>query len=71
MIFVGEGALLWRAVQHALDHNLAVDLVCGPALAAEAARPDVPYRAVADVNSVAAELVAVGTDGLVLQRFLS
>lgn len=65
MIFVGEGALLWRAVQHTLDHNLAVDLVCGPAPAAEAARPDVPFRAVSDVNSVAAELVAASTDGVV------
>lgn len=65
MIFVGEGALLWRAVQHTLDSELPVDLVCGPPPAANSARPDVPFRAVADVNSVAAELVAASTDGVV------
>ncbi|NUK02399.1 hypothetical protein HRW23_29605 [Streptomyces lunaelactis] len=64
MIFVGEGALLWRAVQHTLDSGLAVDLVCGPA-APRTARPDVPFLAVADVNTVAAELAGAGTDGLV------
>ncbi|GBQ02581.1 hypothetical protein SSP531S_40400 [Streptomyces spongiicola] len=65
MIFVGEGALLWRAVRHTLDSDLPVDLVCGPAPAVEAARPDVPFRAAADVNSVAGELVAASTDGVV------
>ncbi|MFJ9805567.1 formyltransferase family protein [Streptomyces wuyuanensis] len=65
MIFVGEGALLWRAVQHTLDSDLPVDLVCGPPPAANTTRPDVPFRAVADVNSVAAELVAASTDGVV------
>ncbi|MFF3456805.1 formyltransferase family protein [Streptomyces sp. NPDC002730] len=64
MIFVGEGALLWRAVQHTLDSGLAVDLVCGPA-AARTARPDVPFLAATDVNTVAAELAAASTDGLV------
>ncbi|MFE7777096.1 formyltransferase family protein [Streptomyces sp. NPDC057445] len=65
MIFVGEGALLWRAVQHTLDSNLPVDLVCGPSPGAQTPRPDVPFRAVTDVNSVAAELVAASTDGVV------
>jgi methionyl-tRNA formyltransferase len=65
VIFVGEGSLLWRAVQHTLDSNLPVDLVCGPAPTARATRPDVPFRAVADVNSVAAELARAGTDGVV------
>ncbi|MEU2494111.1 formyltransferase family protein [Streptomyces sp. NPDC007883] len=65
MIFVGEGALLWRAVQHTLDSGLPVDLVCGPPPAVSTTRPDVPFRAVADVNSVAAELVAASTDGVV------
>ncbi|MFC5802504.1 formyltransferase family protein [Streptomyces formicae] len=67
MIFVGEGALLWRAVQHTLDSGLPVDLVCGPAAssAPAAAKPDVPVRAVADVNAVAEELVAACTDGVV------
>lgn len=65
MIFVGEGSLLWRAVQHTLDSDLPVDLVCGPATSGPAARPDVPFRAVTDVNSVADELVAAGTDGVV------
>ncbi|MFD4138710.1 formyltransferase family protein [Streptomyces sp. NPDC058572] len=65
MIFVGEGALLWRAVQHTLDISLPVDLVCGPASCAPAALSGVRFRAVADVNSVAAELVAACTDGVV------
>ncbi|MEV6398711.1 formyltransferase family protein [Streptomyces sp. NPDC051907] len=65
MIFVGEGALLWRAVQHTVDSGLPVDLVCGPAPAARAARPDVDFRAVEDIDSVAAELVAASSDGVV------
>ncbi len=65
MIFVGEGSLLWRAVQHTLDSNLPVDLVCCPAEVEPAARPDVPFRAVTDINAVAAELAAAGTGGVV------
>ncbi|MFE3329401.1 formyltransferase family protein [Streptomyces sp. NPDC059176] len=67
MIFVGQGALLWRAVRHALDGGLAVDLVCGPAPAGAPTgnRPDVPYLGTADVNAVADELAASCTDGLV------
>ncbi|TQK50225.1 methionyl-tRNA formyltransferase [Streptomyces sp. SLBN-118] len=64
MIFVGEGALLWRAVQHTLDRDLAVDLVCGPAPATGTTRPDIPFLAVEDINAVAAELGDAGTDGL-------
>lgn len=66
MIFVGEGALLWRAVQHTLDSDLPVDLVCSPSPAAALhARPDVPVRAVADINVLTAELAAASTDGVV------
>ncbi|MET9670889.1 formyltransferase family protein [Streptomyces sp. NPDC006475] len=65
MIFVGEGSLLWRAVQHTLDNDLSVDLVCAPAPVAPAARPDVPFLAVSDVNAVADELAAASTDGVV------
>ncbi|MFJ4806847.1 formyltransferase family protein [Streptomyces murinus] len=66
MIFVGEGALLWRAVQHTLDRDLPVDLVCGPQpiTAATATPPDVPFLATPDINTVAAELTASCTDGL-------
>ncbi|MFD8395791.1 formyltransferase family protein [Streptomyces sp. NPDC059680] len=67
MIFVGEGALLWRAVQHTVDRDIPVDLVCGPEPigAVSATRPDVPFLATSDVNTVAAELAASCTDGLV------
>ncbi|MEU2429566.1 formyltransferase family protein [Streptomyces sp. NPDC007861] len=67
MIFVGEGALLWRAVQHTLDSGLPVDLVCGPAASSPpaSARPDVPVLAVTDINAIAGELVAACTDGVV------
>lgn len=65
MIFVGEGALLWRAVRHALAGGSAVDLVCGPAAEAAAAPAGVRFLAAADVNAVAGELAAACTDGLV------
>ncbi|MEJ8639906.1 formyltransferase family protein [Streptomyces sp. MS2.AVA.5] len=65
MIFVGEGSLLWRAVQHTLDSNLPVDMVCSPAGAEPAARPNIPFRAVTDINAIAAELTTAGTDGVV------
>ncbi|MEE1783110.1 formyltransferase family protein [Streptomyces sp. SP17BM10] len=65
MIFVGEGALLWRAVRHTLDSGLPVDLVCGPAAEAASAPPGVRFLAAADVNAVADELAAACTDGLV------
>ncbi|MFF3073456.1 formyltransferase family protein [Kitasatospora sp. NPDC057904] len=65
MIFVGEGALLWRAVRHTLDSGLPVDLVCGPAADGGAAPPGVRHLAATDVNTVADELAAACTDGLV------
>lgn len=66
MIFVGEGALLWRAVQHTLDSDLPVDMVCSSSpAAAPHARPEVPVRVVADVNVLTAELAAASTDGVV------
>ncbi|MGW2255728.1 formyltransferase family protein [Kitasatospora sp. NPDC001660] len=66
MIFVGEGALLWRAVRHTLDSGLPVDLVCGPAVdGASAVASGVRFLAAADVNAVAGELAAACTDGLV------
>ncbi|MQS16661.1 hypothetical protein F7Q99_31860 [Streptomyces kaniharaensis] len=66
MIFVGEGALLWRAVRHTLDSGLPVDLVCGPAVDGAAAVPSgVRFLGTADVNAVAGELAAACTDGLV------
>ncbi|MEV0966747.1 formyltransferase family protein [Streptomyces sp. NPDC049910] len=65
MIFVGEGALLWRAVRHTLDGGLPVDLVCGPSSGVPAVRPDAPFLEVTDVNTAAAELAAAGTDGIV------
>jgi methionyl-tRNA formyltransferase len=66
VIFVGEGALLWRAVQHTLDSGLPVDLVCGPAPAGRAAPAPagVRFLGTTDVNAVAAELAAACTDGL-------
>ncbi|SEE72639.1 methionyl-tRNA formyltransferase [Streptomyces sp. 2231.1] len=65
MIFVGEGALLWRAVQHTRDNGLPVDLVCGPASdSAAAAQFAVQFLATTDVNAVASELMAACTDGL-------
>ncbi|MDH2387920.1 formyltransferase family protein [Streptomyces sp. HNM0663] len=63
MIFVGEGALLWRAVEHTLAAGLTVDLVCGPGR--EEPRPGVPYRAADDVNSLASVLADASSDGVV------
>ncbi|WP_267241834.1 formyltransferase family protein [Streptomyces sp. PR69] len=63
MIFVGEGALLRRAVEHTLAAGLPVDLVCGPAR--QKPHPGVPYRATADVNSLASVLADASTDGVV------
>jgi len=64
MIFVGDGALLWRAVRHAQERGYPVDLVCsgGPP-------PDwatiLPTRVTADVNLLAGELAEASTDGVV------
>ncbi|OZM78698.1 formyltransferase family protein [Pseudonocardia sp. MH-G8] len=65
MIFVGDGALLGRAVQHAAQRGHTVDLVCsGP----RATPGPHPARRVADgheLDAVAGELAAACTDGIV------
>ncbi|MFJ2821715.1 formyltransferase family protein [Streptomyces toxytricini] len=66
MIFVGEGALLRRAVSHAAARGHRVDLVCSPdPLDAAAAAPGTPHLAGPDVNAAAADLAAACTDGIV------
>ncbi|MFI5983397.1 formyltransferase family protein [Streptomyces sp. NPDC051555] len=62
MIFIGDGALLRRAVRHAADRGHPVDLVCctDPCDAAGAPHLDAP-----DVNACAATLAAACTDGIV------
>ncbi|MFD9825392.1 formyltransferase family protein [Streptomyces violascens] len=66
MIFVGEGALLWRAVRHTRDSGLPIDMVCGPAPgAAEADRLGMPFIAVTDVNQAAGALATASSDGVV------
>ncbi|MEU3771877.1 formyltransferase family protein [Streptomyces sp. NPDC032472] len=66
MIFVGDGALLRRAVAHAAARGHRVDLVCSAdKLDAEAAGPGTPHVAAPDVNTRAAELAAACTDGIV------
>ncbi|MEU9420042.1 formyltransferase family protein [Streptomyces sp. NPDC048272] len=62
MIFIGDGALLRRAVAHASARGHAVDLVCSedPRDAAGA-----PHLAAADVNTRAADLAGASTDGIV------
>jgi methionyl-tRNA formyltransferase len=67
MIFVGHGALLWRAVRHTRDLGYPVDLVCTEA-GARPAEPGVdPDRITetTDVNRLAGELSAACTDGIV------
>ncbi|MGW3322191.1 formyltransferase family protein [Streptomyces virginiae] len=64
MIFVGEGALLRRAVTHAATHGHPVDLVCS-ADPLDAAAADAPHLAAADVNAHADTLSRAGTDGIV------
>ncbi|MCY0920054.1 MULTISPECIES: formyltransferase family protein [unclassified Streptomyces] len=61
MIFIGDGALVRRAVTHAAARGHAVDLVCceDPGDAAGA-----PHLA-ADVNTRAADLARASTDGIV------
>ncbi|MEU6862296.1 formyltransferase family protein [Streptomyces sp. NPDC046876] len=66
MIFVGEGALLRRAVAHAAARGHRVDLVCSAdPLDAAAAGPGTPHLAAPDVNTRAAELSTACTDGIV------
>ncbi|MFB6820711.1 formyltransferase family protein [Streptomyces virginiae] len=64
MIFVGEGALLRRAVTHAATHGHPVDLVCS-ADPLDAAAADAPHLAAGDVNAHADTLSRAGTDGIV------
>ena len=67
MIFVGHGALLWRAVRHARDRGHTIDLVCTEpgALPADPGVAADRVRQTADVNELAAELGAACTDGVV------
>ncbi|MGW2187720.1 formyltransferase family protein [Streptomyces sp. NPDC001667] len=65
MIFIGEGALLWRAVRHTLKSGLPVDAVCGPAAnATQAEQAGVRFLATTDTDTVADALTAASTDGL-------
>ncbi|MCF7549500.1 formyltransferase family protein [Pseudonocardia sp. WMMC193] len=66
MIFVGDGALLWRAVDHARRSGYAVDGVC---TSVGGDRPpwaeSVTVHETTDVNLLADELKAASTDGVV------
>ncbi|MEU7602971.1 formyltransferase family protein [Streptomyces sp. NPDC041003] len=64
MIFVGEGALLRRAVTHAATHGHPVDLVCS-ADPLDATAADAPHLAAADINAHAGTLARACTDGIV------
>ncbi|MFD4244995.1 formyltransferase family protein [Streptomyces sp. NPDC058525] len=64
MIFVGEGALLRRAVTHAATRGHPVDLVCS-ADPLDAAAAGAPHLAAADVNAHARTLARACTDGIV------
>ncbi|WP_314245083.1 formyltransferase family protein [Streptomyces kutzneri] len=64
MIFVGEGALLRRAVTHAATRGHPVDLVCSTD-PLDAAAADAPHLAGVDVNAHAATLAGACTDGIV------
>lgn len=68
MIFVGDGALLWRAVRHARADGHPVDLVCHgprttppPGFDPGSARE---VRSGADLDALAGELAERCTDGL-------
>ncbi|MFG2973297.1 formyltransferase family protein [Streptomyces sp. NPDC048331] len=64
MIFVGEGALLRRAVTHAADHGHPVDLVCS-ADPLDAAAAGAPHLAAPDVNAHAGTFSRAAGDGIV------
>ncbi|MFE9480584.1 formyltransferase family protein [Streptomyces spororaveus] len=64
MIFVGEGALLRRAVTHAAGLGHPVDLVCS-ADPLDAVAAGAPHLAAADVNAHAGTLTRACTDGIV------
>lgn len=66
MIFVGDGALLWRAVRHAVDRGHAVDMVCaGGRAAAPASVSGVDVRTTDGIDRLAGEMHTACTDGLV------
>jgi methionyl-tRNA formyltransferase len=66
VIFVGDGALLWRAVRHAVDRGHAVDMVCtGGLAAAPASVSGVDVRTTDRIDPLAGEIHAACTDGLV------
>ncbi|MFD0278042.1 formyltransferase family protein [Kitasatospora sp. NPDC127111] len=66
MIFVGRGALLARAVAHALTTGHRVDLVVSDDPADDGANgPGVPRLTTRDVNAQADRLLDRATDGLV------
>ncbi|MFI9270847.1 formyltransferase family protein [Kitasatospora sp. NPDC052896] len=64
MIFVGRGALLRRAVAHALGTGHRVDLVVSDD-PADAGTTAAPYLTTTDVNAAAGRLLDRCTDGLV------
>lgn len=67
MIFVGGGALLWRAVRHARERGHEVDLVCtwpGGSAPDAAGTPSL-VRETSDINALAGELRAASSDGAV------
>ncbi|MFD7082405.1 formyltransferase family protein [Streptomyces sp. NPDC059918] len=67
MIFVGDGALLRRAVAHAAAQGHPVDLVCSadPQDATGGGAPHLHLPAPADVNAHADDLAGTCTDGIV------
>lgn len=66
MIFVGDGALLWRAVRHAQQRGYAVDLVC---TSGRVPRPDyarsLTVRETSDINLLTGDLRAASTDQVI------
>ncbi|WP_164873352.1 formyltransferase family protein [Rhodococcus xishaensis] len=63
MIFIGEGALLWRAVRAATAGGYRVDLVC---TRSDQTAPDqVPVLKTRDVNTDAIRIKSACSDGLV------
>lgn len=66
MIFVGDGALLWRAVRHAVEDGRTVDLVCtGGRSAAPAGVGDLDVRTVDAIGPLGPEIHRACSDGLV------
>ncbi|MFE9258335.1 formyltransferase family protein [Streptomyces sp. NPDC006879] len=62
MIFIGEGALLRRAVRHAASHGHTIDLVCSPdPQDASGSR----HLSTPDINEAVDTLLAASEDGIV------